>query len=184
MPRMKRSTPSPQQILKRHALRACRWLAQLLIVLPVFERIAPKGACIWLDQRLTILARFALDFIFFHAARMRRAPSKVRNHQQAARTARRHDVRMRMRYSLRAAIGGRLRRVLKARGFKARAKAILFALRNALKLASCLARRAGLSGRASAHTCVRDALAAMIASAACAAAPALAADDGLRADTS
>jgi hypothetical protein len=67
MRRMKHTSPSPQQILKRHALRACRWLAQLLIVLPIFERIAPKRARLWLDQRLTILATFALDFIFFHA---------------------------------------------------------------------------------------------------------------------
>ena len=183
MPRMKRTPSSPQQFLKRHALRACNWLAQLLIVLPVFERIAPKRARIWLDQRLTILARFALDFIFFHAAHMRPAPPRLRNYHQAVLAGRRHDVRMRVRYSLRAVIGGYLRHALKARGFKARAEAILFALRNYLKLAARLARRAGLSRRASAHTCVRDALAAVIAPAACAA-PALAADGGPRADTS
>jgi hypothetical protein len=183
MPRMKPTPPSPQQILKRHALRACGWLAQLLIVLPIFERIAPTGARIWLDQRLTILARFALDFIFFHAARMRRAPSRLRNHHQVALAARHHDVRMCVRYSLRAALGGSLRRALKARGFKARAKAILSALQNASKLAARLARRAGLSRRASAHSCVRDALAAVIAPTACAAS-AFAADNGLSADTS
>lgn len=183
VPRMKRTPPSPQQILKRRALRACRWLVQLLIVLPVFERIAPKRARIWLDQRLTILANFALDFIFLHAARMRRAPSKIRNPHQAALAVRRHDVRMRVRYSLRAAVGGKLRRALKARGFKARAKAILSALQSHLKLAARLAQRAGLSRRASAHTSVRDALASTIAPAACAAA-ACAGGDGLCADTS
>jgi hypothetical protein len=41
---------------------------------------------------------------------------------------------------------------LKARGFKARATAILFALRNVTILAARLARRAGLSRRSSAHT--------------------------------
>lgn len=180
---MKRTPPSPQQILKRHALRACRWLAQLLIVLPVFERIAPKRARIWLDQRLTILARFALDFIFFYAAHMRAAPPRIRNPHQAAYAARHHDVRIRVRFSLRAAIGGDLRRALRARGFKARAKAILLVFRNHLKLAARVARRAGLSRNVSAHTCVRDALAAVIAPAGCTAAG-FAVDDGLRADTS
>lgn len=183
VPRMKRSPPSPQQFLKRHALRACHWLAQLLIVLPIFERIAPKSARVWLDQRLTILARFALDFIFFHAAHMRPAPPRLRNYHQAVLAARRHDVRVNVRFSLRTALGGGLRRALKARGFKARATAILSALRNALKLAARLARRAGLSRRAAAHSCVRDALAALIAPAACAA-PAFVADGGPSADTS
>jgi hypothetical protein len=183
VPRMKRTPPSPQQILKRHALRACQWLAQLLFVLPVFERIAPKRAGIWLDQRLTILARFALDFIFFQAAHMRPQSPKLRNPFQAALAARTQGVRMRVGFSLRAAVGGRLRRALKARGFKARAQAILAALRNHAKRAARLARRAGLSRNASAHTRALDAIAAAFAPAACAAV-AFALDGGVRADTS
>jgi hypothetical protein len=165
--RMTRTPPSPQASLKRQALRACRWLAQLLIVLPVFERIAPKRARIWLDQRLTILENFALDFIFFHAAHLRPAPSRLRNHHQIVQVARRHDVRMQVRFCLRATIGGELRRALKARGFKARASAILFALRNAAILAARLARRAGLSRRFSAHSRVLAGSATLIAAVFC-----------------
>lgn len=166
---MKRTPPSPQQILKRHALRACRWLAYLLIVLPVFERIAPKRARLWLDQRLTILERFAQDLIFYRAAQRRVAPPEMRNAIQAALAARRHDVRVKSACSLRAALGGRLRRDLKARGFKARADAILSALRDADALAARLARRMrrGLSRIMSAHSRVLDGLAAVFAAMFC-----------------
>lgn len=86
MRRMKRTPPSPPQSLKRLALRACRWLAYLLIVLPVFERIAPKRARLWLDQRLTILERFAQDLIFYRAAQRRVPPDAawpVADHERA-----------------------------------------------------------------------------------------------------
>lgn len=169
--------------MKRHALRACRWLAQVLIVLPVFERIAPKGACLWLDRQLTILARFAVDYIFFQAVHIGRVPLAVRNPFQVAQAARRHDVRQLVHYSLRAAIGGAARRAVKARGVAARARAILSALRNVSALAARLARRAGLSRRASAQSCVRNASCANIAPVA-SAAPGCAALYGLCADTS
>lgn len=183
---MKPTPPSPQQSLTRHALRACQWLAQLLIVLPVFERIAPGRARVWLDRRLTILARFALDFIFCRAAQRRLAPGTMRNPVQTTFAARRHDVRARFTCSLRAALGGRLRRALKARGFKARAKAILSALRNADALAARLAHRMrrGLSRIMNAHSRVMDGLAATIASALATAIDFASSECGARLDTS
>jgi hypothetical protein len=167
---MGQSWTSQEQNLKRRALRASLWLARLLSVLPAFEKFAPARAQSWLHQKLDLLAQFALNIIFIRAARSIRPPADIRNRYQVARAAARHDVRMCVRYSMRAALGGRLRRALKGRGLKARAEAILRALQDQAKLAARLARHAGLSRRAVAHTRVFDALAATIAPPSCAAA--------------
>jgi hypothetical protein len=181
---MGQSRTSQAHNLKRSALRASLWLARFLFVLPAFEKLAPASARRWLNERLDILAQFALNIIFIRAARSTRPPANIRDCFQAVRAAARHDVRICLRYSMRATLGGRLRRVLKGRSLKARAEAILRALQNQEKLAARLARRAGLSRRASAHTRVLDALAASIAPAACAAAGFAACEADLRADTS
>lgn len=181
---MGQSRTSREHSLKRSALRASLWLARLLSVFPAFEKCAPAGARRWLNARLDFLAQFALNIIFIRAARSVQALASIRNRSEAVRAAARHDVRKCVRYSMRAALGGRLRRALKGRSLKARAEAILRALQNQEKLAARLARRAGLSRRASAHTRVLDALAASIAPAACAPAGFAACEAGLRADTS
>lgn len=181
---MDQSRTSQEHNLKRRALRASLWLARFLSVFPAFEKFAPAGARRWLRERLDILAQFALNIIFIRAARSIRSQAAIRDRHQVIRAAARHDVRICVRFSMRAVLGGRLRRALKKRGLKARAEAILRALQNQEKLAARLARRAGLSRRASAHTRVLDAVAASISSAACAAAGFESSAADPRADTS
>lgn len=156
---MDQSRPSPEHRLKRKALWATLWLAKLIRFMPDLLRL-PRRARAFVGRRLDVLADFVINLVVIRAAHQFRPVQRQRNRFAVWRAAQRHDVRARHVRSLRAAIGGNLRRALKARGLKARAEAILRALQNLDRLLARFLRRMkkGLSRRMSAHTRALDIL--------------------------
>jgi len=144
-----------QERLKRTALSAALWLAQLILFLPDALKL-PRSIKAIVERRLTLLEAFVADLVMIRAAHLHRTQARMRDRACVARAQSRHDVRANVRHSVRAAMGGRLRRILKTRGdLKARAKAILHNLEHQELLARmCIRRmrRSGLSRRTSAHS--------------------------------
>ena len=149
---------SPHERLKRTALSAALWLAQLILYLPDGLKL-PRSIRAFVERRLNLLEAFAADLVMIRAAHLHRTQARVRDHACVARAQNRHDVRVNVRHSMRAAMGGRLRRTLKTRGdLKARARAILYNLEHQEQLAkACIRRmrRSGLSRRTNAHSRVK-----------------------------
>ena len=150
---MDQAWPSQEHRLKRRALWASLWLAKLIYFMPDVLRL-PQRVQDYLERRLDALAAFVIDLVILRAGALFRPYSRQRNCAAVRRAAARHDVRAHITYNLRAMIGGQLRRELKAHGLKARAEAILWALKNLDQLAARFVRRMrkGLSRRATAHT--------------------------------
>lgn len=150
---MDQARPSQEHRLKRRALRAALWLAKLIHFMPDVLRL-PRRVEAYVERRLDILAAFVIDLVILRAGALFRPYSRQRNCAAVRRAAAHRDVRARITYNLRAMIGGQLRRELKAHGLKARAEAILWALKNLDQLAARFVRRMrkGLSRRATAHT--------------------------------
>lgn len=154
---MNQEQPS-QERLKRTALSAALWLAQLILFLPDALKL-PRSLKAFVERRLTLLEAFVADLVMIRAAHLHRTQARMRDRARVARAQSRHDVRANVRHSMRAAMGSRLRRTLKARGdLKARARAILHNLEHQDQLARiCIRRmrRSGLSRRMSGHTRVK-----------------------------
>ena len=150
---MDQARPSSEHRLKRKALWAALWLAKLIGFMPNVLCL-PRRVQAYVERRLDILAAFVLDRVIIRAARYCRPGARQRNRFAVGQAAARHDVRVRIEHSMRATIGGRLRRALKVSGLKARAEAILHALQNLDRLTARFVRRMrkGLSRRMSAHT--------------------------------
>ena len=150
---MDQARPSQEHRLKRRALREALWLAKLICFMPDVLRL-PRRVQDYVGRRLDALAAFVIDLVIIRAGGLFRPYSRQRNTVAVRRAAARHDVRMCVTYNLRAMIGGQLRRELKAHGLKARAEAILMALKNLDRLAARFVRRMrkGLSRRMSVHT--------------------------------
>lgn len=144
-----------QERLKRKALSAALWLAQLILYMPDALRL-PRSIHAFVERRLNLLETFVANLVMIRAAHLHRTQARVRDHACVARAQSRHDVRANVRHSMRAAMGGRLRRTLKTRGdLKARARAILHNLEHQEQLAQACTRRlrrSGLSRRTSAHS--------------------------------
>ncbi|MET0547172.1 MAG: hypothetical protein ABWZ40_12750, partial [Caulobacterales bacterium] len=133
----------------------------------------------------------ALHIIMIRAALAQRPPENIRNRFSVACAAARHDVRVQRRLSLRASIGGQLRRAVKMRGsLQQRAQIILRALRRQDQLLARVVRRMrrGLSRLVSLHTRATETLACFAACAVAALVGGPTAQDKLgaelRADTS
>ena len=155
-------SPPSQEGLTRRALRAAVWLANLLRYMPDVLRL-PKRVRTFVERQLDLLAGFVIHLVFMRAARLCRPGQRQRNLFAAGRASVRHDVRARITHSMRATIGGQLRRRLNPRGrgskhLKARAAAILSALRTLDSIVKRFVRRMkkGLSRRASAHSRVQS----------------------------
>jgi hypothetical protein len=150
---MDQSGPSQEHRLERKALWAALWLAKLVHFMPDVLRL-PRRVRAFIERRLDMLADFVINFVIIRAARQIRPGQRQRNRFTVWCASVRHDVRARQLQSLRAAIGGRLRCALKARGLKARAEAILYALQNLDRLTARFVRRMrqGLSRRMSARS--------------------------------
>jgi hypothetical protein len=144
--------------LKRNALSAALWLAQLILLLPDGLKLS-RTMHAFVERRLNLLEAFVADLVMIRAAHLHHTQAHVRDRACVARAQSHHDVRTNVRHSMRAAMGGRLRRALKTRGdLKARAKAILHNLEHQDQLArACIRRmrRSGLSRRTSAHSRVK-----------------------------
>ena len=114
----------------------------------------PQPVQAYVERRLDLLADFVINLVIIRSARFMRTGARLRDRFAVERAGARHDVRVQITLSLRALIGGRLRRQLKARGLKARAAAILRALQNLDGLVAYFVRRMreGLSRRMSAHS--------------------------------
>lgn len=160
---MDHSPPSSQKGLKRCALRAAVWLAEVLQYMPDVRRL-PKRVQAFVEHRLDLLAGLVIHLVFMRSAPQCRPGQRVRDWLSVGRASVRHDVRVHITHSLRATIGGRLRRQLNPRGkgvrkLKARAAAVLFALRNLDSIVARFIRRMknGLSKRLSAHSRVKHA---------------------------
>ncbi len=157
-------SPSSQQALKRRALRAAVWLADVLRYMPDGLHL-PKRVQAFIERRLDLLAGFVIHLVFMRAAQHCRPGQRQRNLFAAGRANLRHDVRTQITHNMRATIGGHLRRKLNPRGrgskhLKARAAAILAAMRTVGQIAARFIRRMkkGLSRRASAHSRVKAAI--------------------------
>lgn len=144
--------------LKRKTLSAALWLAQLILFLPDGLKL-PRPIHAYVERRLNLLEAFAASLVMIRAAYLQNTQAHVRDRACVARAQSRHDVRAKVRHSMRAAMGGRLRRTLKTRGdLKARAKAILRNLEHQDQLArKCIRRirRSGLARRTNAHSHVK-----------------------------
>lgn len=150
---MDQTRPSQEHRLKRKALWAALWLAKLLRYMPDVLRL-PRRVQTYIERRLDLLAEFVINLVIIRTAHLCRPGQRQRDRFANWRAGMRHDVRVRQSDSLRAIVGGRLRRELKARGLKARAEAILRALKNLDRLVVRFARRMrkGQSRRMSVHT--------------------------------
>lgn len=151
-------SPPLQDRLKRRALWAALWLAKLIRFMPDVLRL-PARVHAYLERRLDLLADFVIHLVIIRVAQGFQPEARQRDGFANWRAASRHDVRVCVTHSMRATIGGGLRRALKPQGrgsknLKARAEAILHALQNPDRLVACFLRRMrkGLSRRVSAHT--------------------------------
>jgi len=156
---MDQSGPSQEHRLTRKALWAALWLAKLLRYMPDVVRL-PRPAQAYVERRLNLLAEFVINLVIIRTAHLCRPGRRQRNQFAVWRADMRRDVRARQVHSLRALIGGQLRRELKARGLKARAEAILHALQDLDRLVARFAQRMrkGQSRRMSAHSRVAKTL--------------------------
>ena len=105
---MDQEQPS-QERLKRKALSAALWLAQLVLYMPDALKL-PRSIHAFVERRLNLLEAFVANLVMIRAAHLHRTQARVRDHACVARAQSRHDVRANVRHSMRAAMGGRLRR--------------------------------------------------------------------------
>jgi len=157
---MDRSPPSLEHRHKRRALWAALWLARLIRILSGFSQVPMPDVCRQaFGKALDLLARLVVFLVLIRAAQLKAPGAKVRNGRRVALAMRRHDVRVMERGGMRAAIGGALRRAVKARGtsardFQARAEKLLGVLMALESWAARLAHRArnGLTRLLELHT--------------------------------
>ena len=173
---MDQSPPPLQHRQKRWTLWAGLWLARVVRLLSAFSHVPmPDAWRVWFDRALALLTKAVVGLVLIRAAHFKAPGERMRNPRQVARAYARHDVRVRDRTCMRAAIGGRLRRAVKARGFQAadfqaRAGKLLHVLNSLDAFAARIARRArnGLTRILELHTGVESPLLICRAEALCA----------------